>query len=146
MSVGARRRGGMQASINTWESTAGQKYTLFSLVRNSYCDIIILQPSSCLISPNPPPGSRETTLSVKISFRHRFMSSLKRSTADAMKPSISKGDHLGSVNSSLVNLYLTPPFPSLSPSCVTLSSRLSAGPYPFIKAQLTCLHRFLGGF
>lgn len=67
------------------------------------------------------------------------MSSVDHSTADAMKPSISKGYHLGSVNSSLVNLYLTPPCPSLSPSCVTLSSHLSAGPYPFIKAQLTCL-------
>lgn len=66
------------------------------------------------------------------------MSSVDHSTADAMKPSISKGYHLGSVNSSLVNLYLTPPFPSLSPSCVTLSSRLSVWPYPFIKAQLTC--------
>lgn len=69
------------------------------------------------------------------------MSSVDHSTADAMKPSISKGYHLGSVNSSLVNLYLTPPFASRSPSCVTPSSRLSAWPYPLIKAQLTCCHR-----
>lgn len=91
----------------------------------------------------PPSSSRETILSAELSLGHYFMSSVDHSTADAMKPSISKGYHLGSVNSSLVNLYLTPPFPPLSPSCVTLSSHLSAGPYPFIKAQLTCIHHTL---
>lgn len=69
-----------------------------------------------------PSSSRGTILSAELSFRHQFMSSVDHSTADAMKPRISKGYHLGSVNSSLVNLYLTPPCPSLSPSCVTLSS------------------------
>lgn len=87
-----------------------------------------------------PSSSRETVLSSKLSFGHHFMSSVDHSTADAMKPSISKGYHLRSVNSSLVNLYLTPAFPTLPPSCVTLSSRLSAGPCPFIKAQPTCVH------
>lgn len=69
-------------------------------------------------------SSRETILSAKMSLGHHFMSSVDHSTADAMKPSISKGYHLGSVNSSLVNLYLTSPLPSLFPSCVTLSPHL----------------------
>lgn len=80
-----------------------------------YCDILMPYTVNYF-------SSRETILSAKMYFRHNLMSSVDHSTADAMKPSISKGYHLGSVNSSLVNLYLIPPFPSLSPSCVTLLS------------------------
>lgn len=73
-----------------------------------------------------PSSSKETILSAKLSLRHHFMSSVVHSTADAMKPSISNGYHLGSVNSSLVNLYLTPslPFP-LSQLCHLLFSSVS---------------------
>lgn len=67
-------------------------------------------------------SSSETILSAKMSFGHHFMSSVDHSAADAMKPSISKGYHLGSVNSSLVNLYLTPP---LSQLCHPLFSSVS---------------------
>lgn len=86
--------------------------------------------SYLFLSPHSPPS--ETILSSKVPFGHHFMS-------DAMKPSISKDHHLGSVNSSLVNPYLTPPLSSIFPSCVTHPSRLSAWSYPLIKAGPTRL-------
>lgn len=98
-----------------------------------YCDILMPYTVNYF-------SSRETILSAKMYFRHNLMSSVDHSTADAMKPSISKGYHLGSVNSSLVNLYLIPPFPSLPSLPAVSPSCLSAWPYPFIKAQLTCIY------
>ena len=69
---------------------------------------------------------------------------MDRSAADAMKPAISKGYHLGSVSPLLVKLSLSPPLPSLPPSCVSPSPRLSAWQYPFIKTRLTGIHRIHG--
>ncbi len=81
---------------------------------------------SCLVSPSAP--ARPYWL-LRLPFRHHFLlSSVDHSTADAMKPSISKGYHLGSVNSSLVNPYLTPPLP-LSQLCHPLCSSVSMAVY-----------------
>lgn len=61
-----------------------------------------LSPYTC--GWKPPLSTGETILSAKMSSGHHLMSSVDHSTADAMRPSISRGYLLGSVSSPLVTL------------------------------------------
>lgn len=90
-----------------------------------------------------PFSSSETVLSTKMSSSHHFMFSVDHSTADTMRPCISKGYLLGSVNSTF-----TPPFPNCClPSLPAVSPSLLVCQHSHIhslKDQLTCLHHIYG--
>lgn len=89
---------------SSWQETVGDENTC-ALVSIDPISKAGLGPLLCYIRCcKCPLSTGETILSAKMSSGHHLMHSVDHSTADTMRPNVSRGYLLGSVNSSLVTL------------------------------------------